>query len=335
MSFQKKSAKLDGDKDTSQKSTTTSPRNHLQKNAVSSAASSYSNPLFTNHTTSKPAQTTAERTSTASSRTSSPYSRSAINPDRAPFSCFRQRKSGSLATSPRNVTITKDDNSSSLVSLSASMLSSPRPNSEKTSKDGQESPSSESMYTRATVPTFFRDKPPLSPAVQTMSKAPTLGNEKYVSCAAASVTRQSLRKKAEYRRDLRSSLKLPEILGLECPQQSISATKSSTGDDSRECEAEMIESIHSITYPSSSDPATYSSGKGPPESHLSSPGHSEQSNDAHVDQSRSPPTVPQTSVTEEDLQLNPLLSYEGIPDRYASHLYLLSLSHRILLKSSL
>lgn len=329
MSFQKKSAKLEGDKDNSHKSTTSSPRNHLQKNAVSSAASSYSNPLFTNHTTAKPAQTSADRTSTASSRTSSPYAGSAINPDRAPFSCFRQRKSGSSATSPRDVTITKDDNSSSLVSPSASMLSSPRPNSEKTSKDGQVSPSSESMYTRATVPTFFREKPPLSPAVQTMSKAPTLGNEKRVSCAASSITRHTLREKAECRREFRSSLKLPEILGLECPQQSTSATKPSTGDDLRECEcdAEIVESLHSITYPSSSDPATYSSGKGPPESHLSSSGHSEQSNDAHINQSRSPPSVPQTSVTEEDLQLNPLLGFEGVPDRYASLLYLLSLSH--------
>jgi hypothetical protein len=331
MSFQKKSAKLEGDKDNSQKSTTSSPRNHLQKNAVSSAASSYSNPLFTNHTTAKPALTTADRTSTASSRTSSPYAGCGANPNRAPFSCFRQRKSGSLATSPRDVTLIKDDNSSSRVSPSAFMLSSPRLNSEKISKDGQVSPSSESMYTRATVPTFFREKPPLSPAVQTMSNAPTLGNEKHVSCAASSVTRHTLRKKAEYRTELRSSLKLSEILGLECPEQSTSATKSSTGDDSRECDAEMIESLHSITYPSSSDPATYSSGKGPPECHLSSSGHSEQSNDAHVDQSRSPPSVPQVSVTEEDLQLNPLLcEYEGVPDRYASLLYLLSLLHRVL-----
>lgn len=323
MTFQKKSAKLDGDKDSSQKSTTSSPRNHLPKNAGSSAASSYSNPLFTNHTTAKPAQTAADRTSTASSRTSGPYAGSAINLDRAQFSCFRQRKPGSLVTSPRDVTISKDDNSSSLVSPSVSMLSSPRPSSEKASKDGQVSPSSESMYTRATVPTFFREKPPLSPAVQAMSKSPTPGNEKYVSCAATSVTRHSLRKKAEFRRELRSSLKLPEILGLECPQQSASATRCSPGDDSHECDAEMIESLHSITYPSSSDPATYSSGKGPPESHHSSSGHSEQSNDAHVDQSRSPPSVPQISVTEEDLQLNPLLGFEKVPDRYArlSHMY--------------
>ncbi|XP_024396324.1 uncharacterized protein [Physcomitrium patens] len=305
MSFQKKSSKLEGDKGNLQKPTASSPRNHSQKNAVSCASSSYSNPLFTNHTTAKPSQTTGERTPSSSSRAGVPHAGSTTNPDRPILSYFRQRKVGNVATSPRDQSIAKDDNSSSQISPSASMASSCQ-NSGKTSKDGQVSPSSETMYSRATVPTFFCDKPPHGPVVQSISKTPTLGNEKYVSCAASINSRQSLRKKNEFRRELRTSLKLPKILGLECPDQSTSPTKFSTGDDMHDCDAEMIESLHPIAYPSSSDPATYSSGKGPPESHLSSLKHSEESNDPHIDQSRSPPSAPHIPVPGANLHLNPL-----------------------------
>lgn len=317
MSFQKKSAKLEVDKDTSQKLTTSSPRNHLQKSyAVSSAASSYSNPLFTNHTTAKPAQTSGNRTS-SSPRTCNPHAGSEIKPDRAPFSSFRQRRPGSLATSPRDVTTPKDDHSSSVVSPSTSVRGSSCQNSEKALKDGQVSPSSETMVTRATVPTCFRDKPPLGPPVQSISTAPNIGKEKYVRCAS-SITRHTFRKKTvDQRRELQSSLKLPEILGLECPRQSTSVTRISSGDDSRECDGEMIESLHSITYPSTSDPATYSSGNGPSESRPSSSGL-EQSSDAHMNQSRSPPSVPETSAIEADLQSTCLLDYVGVSDRCAS-----------------
>lgn len=331
MSFQKKSANLEGDKDNSQKSTTSPRRNLLQKYAVSSAASSYSNPLFTNHSTAIPSQTTGDRTvSSSSSRTCNLYAGSEIKPDRAPFSCFHQRKPGS----PRDVTTAKDDHSSSLVSPSISVLSSSCQNSEIAFKDGQVSPSSETMVTRAsTVPLFFRDKPPLGPAVQTISKVLNIGNEKHVSCAS-SMTRHTFRKKTDHRKDVQSSFKPPEILGLECLQQSTSMARSSTGDDLRESDAELIESLQSITYPSSSDRATCSSGNGLSQSQLSSSGL-EQLSEAHINQSRSPPSAPQTSATEGDSQLNPLSGYDGVSDRCAGLSCLLSLSHWILSSSSL
>lgn len=313
MSFQKRSAKLEGDKDNAQKSTTSSPRNHLQKCAVTSAASSYSNPLFTNHSTAKPAQTAGDKTSSSSSRTSNLYAGSEIKTDRAPFSCFRQKKPGALATSLTDAITTKDDHSSSLCSSSTSVVGSSCQNSEKAFKDGQVSPSSDTKVTRATVATIFRDKPPLGPAVQTISKAPNIGNEKYVSCAS-SITRHTFRKRADHTRVLQSSFKQQEIVGVECPQQSTSMTRSSNGDDFRESDAEMIESLHSITYPSTSEPGTYSPGNGSSESHLSSSGL-EQSSDTHINQSRSPPSAPQASATVTTSQLNPLLGYDGVSDR--------------------
>lgn len=315
MRFQKKTSKLEDDKDNLQKPMASSPGNYSQKNTVSSAASSYSNPLFTNHTTSKPSLTTGERTPSSLSRTDVPYVQSAIKSDRPISSYFHQRKAGDVATTPRDFTVAEDDNSSSQISSTASMASSPCQNSGKTIKDGQISPSSETMYTRATVPTFFRDKPPPSPALQTISTAPTLGNEKYVSYAASISSRQSLLKKPVCRVELKTGLKLPQILGLECSDQSTSATKFSSGDDMHDCDAEIIECPHSTKFPSSSDPSTYSSGKGPPESRLSSLKHCDESNDANIDQSRSPPSAPQTGDPGANLQLRPM-EFEA-PDRCA------------------
>lgn len=305
MSFLKKSAKLERDKDILEKSTTSSHRNQLSKYAVSSAASSYSNPLFTNHSTAKRGHTAGDRTSLFSGRTCNFYAGSGMKADATRVSCFRHRKPSAADISSSDG---KDGPSSSLLSPATTLLDSACHNTEKASKYGQESSSSETVVPRANVPTSFRDKPRLGLEGQATCEAPEIGSEKYGSCAS-SIFRHNFRKKGGHRREVQSSLKPSEIPGPECVRQ---PTSKATGDDLRECDTEFIESLQPLEYS-----AVYSSGNEPSQLHLSSLDF-DQSSDAHGHQSRSPPSAPQTSATDADVQLFSLLDHDGVSDRYTS-----------------
>lgn len=314
LSFQKKSAKWEVEKDLPQKGTTNFPPNRSQEHPVSSAASSYSNPLFANHTSSVRSAQISDRASSASSRTGSP---SALNSGRTPFSS-RQRKPAAIATSGKDVDVLKDDHSSSLVypsvaqvtTSSLSMPFSPLESSGRTSKDGRISPSSDAMYTRATVPTVYRDKPPLNPATSTNSKSPSSGHEKHVSCASLTRVLPPYRK-SDPVMEFDNNLNLQDIFGEVCPPPS-----SNPNISSREYSTNSIEVVESCN-PTSSDPATYSSGKGPPESPLHSLEATNMLGAAHYDQSRSPPSAAPTFTAKEEVQLN-TSSYKASPPRYIS-----------------
>lgn len=313
LSFQKKSAKWEVEEDATQKGTTKFPPNRSQEHPVSSAASSYSNPLFANHTSSVRSAQISDRASSASSRTGSP---SALNSGRTPFSS-RHRRPAATATSGKDLNVVKDDNSSSLVypsvtqvtTSSMSMPSSPLESSGRTSKDGHISPSSDAMYKRATVPTIYRDKPPLNSAISTNSRSPSSGQEKHVSCA--SLTRLPPYRKSEPVLEFDNNLNVQDIFGEVCPPPS-----SNPNILSREYSVNSVEVVESCN-PTSSDPATYSSGKGPPQSPFPSLEATNMLGAGHNDQSRSPPSAAPTFTAKEEVQLN-TSSCKGPPPRYIS-----------------
>ncbi|KAH8968613.1 hypothetical protein BDL97_03G136100 [Sphagnum fallax] len=211
LSFQQKSAKWEADKDTLCKGNVGSLPNCRLPADQPSPASSYSNPLFTNHTMSFRSPGIGEGMASASSRTGSPHTTCSplqSKTDNTPFSTIQCTTTTTLLSSTQhnaNSSI-KDDNLSSSTQVppiaaahpssnsSTPLLLSPSPGAAvNTSKCRHLCPPCDDDlllpldYTKATIPTFYNKKPPLiSPAPTTTNLKGALGCQPQVSCVSLS-----------------------------------------------------------------------------------------------------------------------------------------------------